>query len=289
MTIEAPAGSRVLMPQPGAQLGEFIIRDYSFPDLEQEQEAGAGERIKDWLERLVGQTPAPQVQRFHFTITAYDTGDLVIPPMPFAIVDPAGQSHAFYTESARVRVVPYTTPEDLTIKDIKAPLVFPLPWRRFAPYALIPLGIAALVAAVISFARQRRKREEEASAPRPAHELALEALAELEAKNLLAAGEIEQYYTRLSYILRKYLAMRFLFYALEYTTAETLEALKRKDLSHADFERVRGLLAEADLVKFARFQPGIEDRGSALLRAREIVRNTMEKPELSPAQVVEAA
>jgi len=41
LSIQAPPGSNVMMPPPGAQLGSFLIRDYSFPG----EEAGSTARL----------------------------------------------------------------------------------------------------------------------------------------------------------------------------------------------------------------------------------------------------
>jgi hypothetical protein len=287
MTIEAPAGAQVMMPPPGVQLGEFIIRDYDFPELD-----GKKERKVNWRERLAAlrdRPPAGMVrQHFNFTVTAYDTGDLVIPPLPFGVKEKSGQVHAFYSESARVRVVPFTNPDDLTVRDIKAPVEIPVALRRYLPYlALVIAALAAIPVAVVLL-RRRRRAEEELAAPRPPHELAVEDLLALEREDLLATGQYERFYTRLSFILRRYLGGRFLFYALEQTSSEILDTLKNMDLSHADHERVRRLLLESDLVKFARREPDLDDRNSAISRVRDLVETTRERP-AEPGPAAEAA
>ncbi len=278
LVIQAPPGSKIMIPPPGAQLGEFLIRDYSFPGLEK-KEPTMSDRIRAWLEKITGRplTSSGHAQEFHFTITAYDTGDLVIPPLPVVVIDPAGKEHDLRAESARIRVAPITNPEDLTVRDVKAPLAVNFPVKKYLPWALIPLlALAAAVAAFIGL--RRRRREEEAPLPlRPAHEIAFEELEALEA-DALDAAEYEAYYTRLSHIMRKYLALRFLMYALEYTTSEIAERLKDKDIEHGDYDKVRRFLEEADRVKFARYAPRPEERGTAIARCREIVRNTREKP-----------
>ncbi|HUT55513.1 MAG TPA: hypothetical protein VM658_19135 [bacterium] len=278
LVIQAPPGSRIMMPPPGAQLGEFLIRDYSFPELEK-KETTAMDRVRAWLEKVTGAplTPAGKGQELHFTITAYDTGDLVIPPLPVIVIDPAGQEHDLRAESARVRVAPVTNPEDLTIRDVKPPVAIELPVKKYLPWLLIPAFLLAAAIAVF-IALRRRRREEEAPLPlRPAHELAFEELDALE-QAMLSASEYEQYYTRLSRIMRKYLALRFLMYALEYTTSEIAGRLKDRDIEHGDYDKTRRFLEEADRVKFARYAPRPEERSTAIARCREIVQNTMEKP-----------
>lgn len=281
MTVEVPAGSQIMMPPPGAQLGMFLIRDYQFPGLE-EKEPTWSDRAKAWIERtsgvkLAGSTKGA-MQEFNFTITAYNTGDLIIPAVPVMVIDARGARHALFAESARIRVVPITNPEDLTIKDIKPPVGLPLPIVPYLPYALIPVLAIGALAALAWFMLRRKKQELELIPLRPAHEIAREELLVLDNLDLLAAGEYEKFYTQISWIIRKYLSLRFSMYALEYTTSEILERLKAKAVEHGDYEKIRRFLEEADQVKFARHEPSLEQRNSVLARAREIVENTKEEP-----------
>jgi hypothetical protein len=280
MFIEAPPGSKVMMPPPGAQLGMFLIRDYNFPGLEEKEETWT-DRLRSWLSRMTGvaiSDGSERVQEFHFIVTAYDTGDLVIPPLPVMVVDPAGAQHALFAESARIRVAPVTNPEDMTIRDVKAPVGVEFPWLKYLPYFLSPLLIVIAIIVAVWLIQRRGVEEEEAMDHRPAHQVALEELKALEKEDLLAAGEYEKYYTRLSWILRKYMALRFFMYALEYTTTEIIEKLKYKDIEHGDHEKARCLLEEADMVKFARHEPALEERTTAADRVREIVERTKEEP-----------
>jgi len=287
MSIEAPPGSQVMMPPPGAQLGLFLIREYKFPGLE-EEETTLSDRLRTWLQDTTGVSlkkgERETRQEFQFTITAYDTGDLVIPAMPVVVIDPRGMTHALYAESARVRVVPVTNPDDLTIRDIKPPVRLPVRVGQYLPYVLIPvLAIVALIL-VIWFMKKRKKQEIELEPLRPAHEIAREELLALDKEGLMAAGEYEKFYTRASWIIRKYLALRFSMYALEYTTSEILERLKSRELEHGNYERTRRFLEEADQVKFARHEPTLDERNSVLDRAREIVERTKQEPPLEQAR-----
>jgi len=281
LTVEAPPGSKVAMPPPGAQLGEFIIRDYNFPGLD-EKEPSFLDRIRAWVSRKTGLRIArggePPGHAFAFTVTAYTTGDLVIPAMPIQVIDPSGRAYALHAESARVRVAPVTDPEDLTIRGLKPPAKIKVNYRPLYPYLPIPLALAAAAAAAWWLLRRRRRVEAAPIALRPEDEVALEELLALSGEGLLEAGQYERFYTRLSRILRKYLALRFSIYALEYTTAEISGRLAGADLDHADFDRVRGLLEEADRVKFALYLPALEERGNALERGREIVTRTRRRP-----------
>lgn len=280
MSIEAPEGSQIAMPPPGAQLGAFLIRDYQAPGIEGEKERGWWEKLGDGLRRAAGwgKKRGPASQEFSFTITTYMTGDLVIPPLPLMVIDPNGNQHPLFAESARVRVVPVTSPEDLTIKDIKPPVGIAVPPRLYLPWAAAPLAVIAAVAAALFFLSRRTEPEVEAIDLRPAHEIAREELLALEREGLLAAGDYERLYTRVSWIVRKYLSLRFGMYALEYTTTEISERLRSKDIKRAAYDLARRLLEEADVVKFARHQPALDDRNSVIARARDLVESTTPEP-----------
>jgi len=281
MTVSAPADAKVMMPPPGAQLGEFLIRDYSFPRLEEQEPLSLLDRVKQRIESLTGPGSSAS-QTFSFVITAYTVGDLEIPAMPVAVVDASGRAHALHAESARVRVAAVTNPDDLTIRDIKPPRSLPVNYRPALPWLLLPAGLVALAA--VAWWRLRRRKLAE-SAPvllRPEDEVALEELTALAAGGLLEAGDYERFYTRLSFILRRYLALRYSIYALEYTTTEIVSRLGQAWLDHADFDRIRNLLEEADRIKFARQTPTLEERSTALDRVREIIEHTRRHPAPEP-------
>lgn len=284
MTVSAPADAKVMMPPPGAQLGEFLIRDYSFPGLEEPESVSALDRVRNFLGSISGGSRSPG-QTFSFVITAYTVGDLEIPAMPVAVVDPSGRTYALHAESARVRVAAVTNPDDLTIRDIKPPRALPVNYRPALPWLLLPVGLIALAAVAWWRLRRRKLAESAPVALRPEDEVALEELAALAADGLLEAGDFERFYTRLSFILRRYLALRFSIYALEYTTTEIVARLGQAWLDHADFDRIRNLLEEADRVKFARQTPALEERSTALDRVREIVEHTRRRPAPEPERM----
>jgi len=280
LSIQAPPGSNVMMPPPGAQLGSFLIRDYSFPGEEENNEkTGAVERVGRWIERKTGAdigTGDRERTEFRFTVTTYRTGDMIIPPVPVIVVDPGGKTHRLFAESARVRVVPVTDPRDLTIKDVEGPVGIEIPVRHYLPWAALPAALLAAAALLLWRLSRREAYEPAPMDTRPAHVIAMEDIAALEREGLLEAGDYRGFYTGLSRAVRKYLALRFGFYALEYTTSETAVRLRDEDLSRGDYELITGLLEEADRVKFAKAVPAIEQRSTALERARTIVRNTRE-------------
>ena len=138
-------------------------------------------------------------------------------------------------------------------------------WRRGAIAALALLAILALWLIVRGWRRRRR---------RPAPVVGPFAVAErgflhLDRLGLVDAGECGRYVALLGEIVRTYLARRLGHAALSSTTSELVSELRAD--AHVPIERLRALLAETDLVKFAN-RPASPDRARALgSEARSIV------------------
>jgi hypothetical protein len=95
--------------------------------------------------------------------------------------------------------------------------------------------------------------------PRPAHEVAFEALEVLFAKELIAKGSIKEFYIEISEIIRRYIEDRYFIPALEETSSETLAELKDQNLESEAHQILNSLLTTSDLVKFARYRPSDEE------------------------------
>jgi hypothetical protein len=91
---------------------------------------------------------------------------------------------------------------------------------------------------------------------RPAHVLALAALEHVQHQDLMGQERIEEFYVRVSAILRRYVELRFGLRAPEQTTEEFLvSALATGGLIAAHRDLLETFLQHCDLVKFARHRP----------------------------------
>jgi hypothetical protein len=101
---------------------------------------------------------------------------------------------------------------------------------------------------------------------------ALARLSRLADEGLIEAGLVEQFYIRLSDIVRQYIERRFRIHAPKQTTREFL-ALARDHSRLAKYRHEAGqCLQAADMVKFARFRPDRGQSDEALENARQFVR-----------------
>ena len=99
----------------------------------------------------------------------------------------------------------------------------------------------------------------------------MERLTALEAAGLIVTGQKQQYYFRLSEILRDYVGRRYEFDALEMTTDELMRVLKLKATPGLQFDWFASFLRESDLVKFAKSEPTDGECKAAMDLARQIV------------------
>lgn len=229
-----------------------------------------------------------------FTVSAYDSGTAILPPIPFSYRRP-GDSTVQTTSTNpllfTVRLVEVDTSQD--IKDLKPTLSIPLTVAEISLILGVATGIALVAFAVYRYRKKKRDRKpEEAYVPPPklAHVIALEELALLKEKRLWQQGLIKPYYSEVTEIIRRYFENRFSFMALEKTTDETMEDLRHFRAATPILEETDRILRRADLVKFAKYQPSIPEHEEMLALAFDIVDRTrvIETP-AQPAAAREAA
>jgi hypothetical protein len=166
--------------------------------------------------------------------------------------------------------------EDMTFEDA-------LPWL-LGFLAIIIIGVALLVMII--------KWKSKPAPPvvrkviQPPHIIAERLLKELKVKQLWEKGQIKEYYSELSHILRGYLEDAYKIPALESTTDELMSILNSdkmtafQGLNKSGFllEKIQDLLQTADLAKFAKVIPPDTVHDKFWSDAFEIVDKTKPKP-----------
>jgi len=213
------------------------------------------------------------------TITAFELGELEIPSIELTLVDGAGGESTVATNPVVVGVTSVGLDEGGDIRDVKGPRSIARNWLLLWPWAAALAILAILVAWVV---RRRRARVAPSSRPveppKPAHEVAYEALSRLESSSLLERGEIKRYHIAVSQIIRTYIEGRFRVRALELITPEIVAGLVAAGIQPELRAEVQGFLEACDLVKFARHRPGAEECRSLLALARRLVDVTRPAP-----------
>ena len=150
------------------------------------------------------------------------------------------------------------------IHDIKGFVPVPYSWWWLA-------WVGLLLVLVLAFVRWRKRRKPATVTtpviqPSP-FELALAALQRLRQDS----PPVEQFYTRLSDIVRRYIEGQFGLRAPERTTEEFLA---EATLPAQHMTLLSSFLQESDLVKFARLRPGKDDMDRVFSAAEKFVRES---------------
>lgn len=214
-----------------------------------------------------------------FVVTSFDSALYVIPPfevmvegVPFFSNELALDVYCFEVDT--VNVEQFFGPKDIRQmpiewQDVKVSVLYSV---------LLLLFLAVLWWVVIRYKNNKPIiRIVKVKPALPAHMVALKEIKRIkEDPNWRSAGSAKEYYTQLTDALRIYMNERFGFNATEMTTDEIVESL----LKVKDKESIRDLqelLVMADLVKFAKYNPPMNENDRNLLNAMDFVLST--KPE----------
>jgi len=108
----------------------------------------------------------------------------------------------------------------------------------------------------------------------PPYEEAMQNLQQLKARQLWQKGQEKQYFTELTDILRVYIDRRFHINAVEMTSTQIIDTLKKHEETRAVNEQLEMILEVADFVKFANASPLADDNEVAWQRAVNFVEAT---------------
>ena len=193
-----------------------------------------------------------------YGLTQFDSGKYVIPRIPVLINGKNSFSDSIKVEVNDIKV------DTLKQKmyDIKDIAKVESPLGTWWIYILILVAIAVAGFFIYKFIkkRQNQPKVEEIVFKSPI-EKATTLLQQLETKGLWQKGEIKNYYSELTDIARNYIEEEIHIPAMESTTSELIEGLrkaskqKKLKLSNETVENLEKVLKQADLVKFAKVKP----------------------------------
>jgi hypothetical protein len=227
----------------GANLGFFEVKDYKTYEPQKTKEG----RI---------------IIKSEYIITTFTTGDYVIPPLPIIYFDPLGKREQINSESIFIKVksVGATASDKDDIRPLKPPI--DIPGQKTWLYVLIGLLVFAL-AGGYGYFRLKTKgiklKEIPEELKKPAWEVALNELEQLRNSPLVKKGKIKEYYITLSEIIRKYLERRYEILALDRTSEEIKQEMKRRKIESEVYNLINQFLQSCDLVKFAKYIPSLEE------------------------------
>ena len=216
-----------------------------------------------------------------WTITAFDSGTYVFPSIP--VLSPDSQLLA---QSQALPFLVNTIAVDTTaaIRDIKGIAKVPLTFKEVLPYLLISIAVVAVIALLIWFiVKHERKNKPQKKVVKKAkpkekpHITALKELEKLKIKKLWQNGQVKQYYSELTDILRTYIDGRYDINAMEMISSDILKELDTANLPQHLRKELEQTLTIADLVKFAKMEPLPDDHDRCFKQAVNFVQETAEQ------------
>ncbi|MDQ3050971.1 MAG: hypothetical protein M3Q95_08815 [Bacteroidota bacterium] len=247
------------------------------------------EKVKqEAVDTIVQQSDKSITLRQHFKFTSFDSGYHVIPPFAFLYRIP-GDTTLQRAESDPILISVQTIPVDTTraIKDIKGQMVIPYSWKDALPYAggLLLAGLIFLIVFYLYKKFRKVKTVPVIQVPkRPAHEIAFEALQQLDEAKLWQQGKYKAYFTGLSDIIRMFVENRWSVSAMEMTTEEIIHMQIISRQEPAVFEQVKNLLELADLVKFAKVIPVLHENEQSMKHAVAFVKANQQTNEVKEVE-----
>ena len=202
-----------------------------------------------------------------FVITAWDSGSYFIPPIAF--------SENSKTQALLLNVQSIILAEDAELKDIKQPIEEPIGWSDIWAW-LLGILILSLIIFIVKKYIFNKNKQSIIVKPKviiAADISALKELTALEKAKIWQEGNVKEYHSQLSEIIRRYTENRFQFIALELTTDEILQELK-SILSDDQLNNLSTLLQRADLAKFAKSKPIDTENMESMVLAKGFVNAT---------------
>ena len=108
----------------------------------------------------------------------------------------------------------------------------------------------------------------------PPHEIAIRELDEIKQQKLWQHGLNKEYYTNLTDTLRKYIVHRFGVDAMEMTSGEILDIIRKEAEAGSVYGNLEQILKLSDLVKFAKLKTLPDENDLSLVNAYLFVNQT---------------
>ncbi len=217
-----------------------------------------------------------------YTITSFDSALYYLPPME-VIVD----NEKYHSKALALKVFTLQVPIDPENPDQffgpKTVMQAPFAWEDWygviiCGVLLIPFIILIVYLVKRFFDNKPIIRKVKVEPKLPPHLLAMQEIERIKSEKVWQKGQSKEYYTELTDAIRSYIKGRFGFNALEMTSSEIIDKL----LEVKDKEAIadlRELFQTADLVKFAKHNPLMNENDANLISAIDFINETKEKEE----------
>jgi hypothetical protein len=169
-------------------------------------------------------------------------------------------------------------------KPLKVPKSIPYPFKevikKYFPYVL---GLIALIVLFFYLGYRYKNRDKpkyvKPKTPLDFYKEAIDKLKQIDQQKLWQSGQTKEYYLEISEALRLYIDGRYEFNAMESTTDEIIEELKSKGENKGLTKKLKEVLQQCDLAKFAKFQPLGDENMRMMKISQNFVAHTKPKEE----------
>ncbi|MBQ6166784.1 MAG: cell wall anchor protein [Muribaculaceae bacterium] len=219
-------------------------------------------------------------------IQSFDSGLWVIKPIPYVI-----NGDTAFCNQLTLKVLPVDVSKMKDIHDIKPVEEVPFNLLDWLPdywwaWLLALLLIGAGIWAYRKYYKKGINPLKPSKKRLPPYEEAMINLQNLKAAQLWQRGQEKEYFTGLTDILRVYIDRRFHINAVEMTSSQIIDTLKKNDETKAVNEQLEMILEFADIVKFANARPLADDNEVAYQRAVNFVEATRPVEQLEKKEEV---
>lgn len=254
---------------------------FAFPEWKNDPRGGII-AVSPWLVDTVKVTkqkkgmPKLMDIRAGLVITSFDEGQYELPQIILQRQSKEGVVDTLYFEPMRLEVK--TMPVDTATfvpHDIKGQIRYPVTAREVIPWAVAgQWAVVLIILAVCLYMIRRRKESGEVKRKEPAHIVALRELDKYRGKGMWVPEKQKAFYSGITDALREYISERYGIGAMEMTTSEIFEDMKKTDAPEELLREVRELFERADFVKFAKYVASDEDNAASLPVAVRFVTQT---------------
>ena len=213
-----------------------------------------------------------------YTITSFDSALYYLPPMEVTVDNKPYRSKAL---ALKVYSMPVDTLHPDQFFGPKTVMQAPFAWEDwYVTIACVLFFVPFLLLLIYLVKRIRDNkpiiRKVKVEPKLPPHQLAMQEIERIKNEKVWQKGEPKEYYTELTDTLRVYIKERYGFNALEMTSSEIIDKLLEMKDKEA-ISDLRELFQTADLVKFAKHNPMMNENDANLINAIDFINETKEK------------
>lgn len=254
---------------------------FAFPQWQNDPRGGIT-AVSPWLIDTVKVTKRKKGQprlldiKAGLVITSFDEGLYELPQIILQRQSKDGVVDTLYFEPMRLEVK--TMPVDTATfvpHDIKGQIRYPVTVGEVLPWAIAgQWAIVLVILGVCLYLMFRKKGEMFVRPKEPAHIVALRELDKYRGKEMWAPDKQKAFYSGVTDALREYISERYDIGAMEMTTSELFEDMKKTGAPSELLAEMKQLFELADYVKFAKFVASDEENAAALPLAVRFVTQT---------------